>query len=60
LIGANGPTSAGTMNAAAVAPSMTETLTNLVPATTALAFTVEPGTGSPQPTTPILAELPLS
>ena len=60
LIGANGPTSAGTMNAAAVAPSMTETLTNLGPSTTALAFTVEPGTGSPQPTAPILTELPLS
>jgi anti-sigma-K factor RskA len=59
MIGANGPTSAGTMNAAAVTPSMTETLTNLG-ASTALAFTVEPGTGSPQPTTPILAELPLS
>jgi anti-sigma-K factor RskA len=27
---------------------------------TALAFTVEPGTGSPQPTTPILAELSLN
>jgi anti-sigma-K factor RskA len=59
LIRANGPTSAGTMNAAAVAPSTTETLTNLGASTTALAFTVEPGTGSPQPTTPILAELPL-
>jgi anti-sigma-K factor RskA len=59
LIGSNGPASAGTMNAAAVTPSMTETLTDLG-ASTALAFTVEPGTGSPQPTTPILAELPLS
>jgi anti-sigma-K factor RskA len=59
LIGSNGPASAGTMNAAAVTPSITETLTNLG-ASTALAFTVEPGTGSPQPTTPILAELPLS
>ncbi len=58
LIGANGPTSAGTMNAAAVAPSTTATLANLG-ASTALAFTVEPGSGSPQPTTPILAELPL-
>jgi anti-sigma-K factor RskA len=34
-------------------------LTNLG-ASTELAFTVEPGNGSPQPTTPILAELPLS
>ena len=59
LIGAKGPESAGTMNTAAVAPSTTETLTNLG-SSTALAFTVEPGTGSPQPTTPILAELPLS
>ncbi|OMC08658.1 anti-sigma factor [Mycobacterium sp. SP-6446] len=59
LIGTNGPTSAGTMGAAAVAPSTKETLTNLG-SSTALAFTVEPGAGSPQPTTPILAELPLS
>ena len=59
LIGANGATSAGTMNAAAVAPSTTATLANLG-ASTALAFTVEPGTGSRQPTTPILAELPLN
>ena len=58
LIGANGPTSAGTMGTAAVAPSTTETLTNLG-SSTALAFTVEPGAGSPKPTTPILAELPL-
>jgi anti-sigma-K factor RskA len=58
LIGANGPTSAGTMNTAAVAPSTTATLANLS-GSTALAFTVEPGTGSLRPTTPILAELPL-
>jgi hypothetical protein len=58
LIGANGPTSAGTMGTAAVAPSTTATLTNLG-SSTALAFTVEPGTGSPQPTSAILAELPL-
>jgi anti-sigma-K factor RskA len=58
LIGAKGPESAGTMNTAAVAPSTTAMLTNLG-SSTALAFTVEPGTGSPQPTTPILAELPL-
>ncbi len=58
LIGANGPTSAGTMSTAAVAPSTTATLANLG-SSTALAFTVEPGTGSPQPTAPILAELPL-
>src|ERR1700758_560396 len=59
LIGANGPTSAGTMGSAAVTPSTTATLSNLS-GSTALAFTVEPGTGSPQPTSPILAELPLS
>jgi anti-sigma-K factor RskA len=58
LIGANGPTSAGTMSSAAVTPSTTATLSNLG-ASTALAFTVEPGTGSPQPTSPIVAELPL-
>lgn len=58
LIGAKGPTSAGTMNSAAVAPSTTATLTDLG-SSTALAFTVEPGAGSPQPTSPILAELPL-
>jgi hypothetical protein len=58
LIGAKGPESAGTMNTAAVAPSTTATLTNLG-SSTALAFTVEPGIGSPQPTTPILAALPL-
>jgi anti-sigma-K factor RskA len=59
LIGANGPTSAGMMGSAAVTPSTTATLSSLG-ASTALAFTVEPGTGSPQPTSPILAELPLS
>ncbi|WAJ45914.1 anti-sigma factor [Mycobacterium sp. Aquia_216] len=59
LIGAQGPTSAGTMGTAAVSPSTTATLTNLG-ASTALAFTVEPGAGSPQPTSPILATLPLA
>ncbi|ORW29320.1 anti-sigma factor [Mycobacterium paraense] len=59
LIGANGPTSAGTMGAAAVLPSTKDMLTN-IGTSTALAFTVEPGNGSPRPTTPILAELPLS
>jgi anti-sigma-K factor RskA len=58
LIGAKGPTSAGTMDTAAVAPSTTATLTNLG-TSTALAFTVEPGSGSTQPTGKILAELPL-
>ncbi len=59
LIGAAGPTSAGTMGTAAVSPSTTATLTNLG-SSTALAFTVEPGNGSPRPTGTILAELPLS
>jgi anti-sigma-K factor RskA len=59
LIGANGPASAGTMSAADVSPSTTDTLTN-IGASTELAFTVEPGKGSPRPTSPILAELPLS
>ena len=59
LLGSKGATSAGTMGTAAVAPSTTATLTNLG-TSTALAFTVEPGTGSPRPTGTILAELPLS
>ena len=59
LLGDKGPTSAGTMNTAAVAPSTTDTLTNLGNST-ALAFTVEPGHGSPQPTGKILAKLSLS
>jgi anti-sigma-K factor RskA len=59
LIEAKGPVSAGTMSTAAVSPSTTATLTNLGKST-ALAFTVEPGAGSPQPTSPILATLPLS
>ena len=59
LIGDKGPTSAGTMDTAAVAPSTTHMFDNLG-GSTALAFTVEPGTGSPQPTSAILAELPLS
>jgi anti-sigma-K factor RskA len=52
------PTSAGTMNTAAVAPSTTDMLPNLGHSS-ALAFTVEPGNGSPQPTGKILAKLPL-
>jgi anti-sigma-K factor RskA len=59
LLDAKGPTSAGTMGTAAVAPSTTATLADLGNST-ALAFTVEPGAGSPQPTGAILAELPLS
>jgi anti-sigma-K factor RskA len=59
LLGDKGPTSAGTMNTAAVAPSTTDTLTNLGNSS-ALAFTVEPGNGSPQPTGKILAKLSLT
>jgi len=59
LLDAKGPTSAGTMGAAAVTPSTTATLKDLG-SSRALAFTVEPGTGSPRPTGAILAELPLS
>ncbi len=58
LIDANGPRSAGTMGPAAVQPTTMATLDNLDQCRM-LAFTVEPGAGSPQPTTPILAELPL-
>ncbi|CAM3068617.1 anti-sigma factor [Mycobacterium intermedium] len=58
LIGANGPKSAGTMDAQQVRPTTTATVGDLGTCR-ALAFTVEPGTGSPQPTTPILVELPL-
>ncbi|OCB51889.1 anti-sigma factor [Mycobacterium vulneris] len=50
--------SAGTMDSAAVAPSTTAVLPDLGGAS-ALAFTVEPGSGSTAPTTPIFAELPL-
>jgi anti-sigma-K factor RskA len=59
LIGDQGPASAGTMNTAAVAPSTTATLTN-IGHSSALAFTVEPGNGSPQPTGKILAKLSLT
>ncbi len=58
LMRSNGPASAGTMDAAAVAPSTKATLDNLGGAS-ALAFTVESGSGSPQPTGAILARLPL-
>lgn len=59
LVGANGPTSAGTMGTTAVSPSTKAMLDDLGSAT-GLAFTVEPGTGSAQPTGTMLAELPLS
>jgi anti-sigma-K factor RskA len=59
LVGDNGPLPAGTMNAAAVTPSMTHTFTSLQNSSV-LAFTVEPGEGSPQPTGKIFAKLPLT
>lgn len=59
LVGDNGPQSAGTMNAAAVTPSVTHTVTDLGQSQV-LAFTIEPGDGSPQPTGTILTKLPLS
>jgi hypothetical protein len=59
LVGEGGATSAGTMDASAVSPSTTAELTNLGDSTK-LKFTVEPGTGSTQPTGQIIAELPLS
>lgn len=58
LVSPAGSTSAGTMDAEAVAPSTTAVLDNLGDSTT-LAFTVEPGMGSTQPTGTVIAELPL-
>jgi anti-sigma-K factor RskA len=59
LVSPQGQTSAGTMDAEAVAPSTTAVLENLGDSTT-LKFTVEPGGGSTQPTGAVIAELPLS
>ncbi|MDT4999228.1 MAG: hypothetical protein QOK12_1333 [Mycobacterium sp.] len=58
LVGSDGARSAGTMDAKAVAPSTTAVLPDLG-GSKALAFTVEPGGGSTQPTTPVFAELSL-
>lgn len=58
LVSDTGATSAGTMDAAAVAPSTTAVLDDLGDSTK-LAFTVEPGTGSTRPTGKLIAELPL-
>jgi hypothetical protein len=58
LVGNDGARSAGTMDAKAVAPSTTAVLPDLG-SSKALAFTVEPGSGSIEPTTPVFAELPL-
>jgi anti-sigma-K factor RskA len=60
LIGSgSGATSAGTMDAAAVAPPTTAVLLELGDSTE-LAFTVEPGTGSTQPTGEVFARLALT
>jgi anti-sigma-K factor RskA len=58
LVGTDGPESAGTMDATAVAPSTTAVLPDLGDSK-ALAFTVEPPGGSQQPSTAPFAELPL-
>lgn len=59
LVGDGTPKSAGTMDANAVAPSTTAVLPDLG-TSRALAFTVEPGSGSAQPTGAVFAELPLT
>ncbi|MEI7913234.1 MAG: anti-sigma factor [Mycobacteriaceae bacterium] len=58
LVSDDGATSAGTMDAAAVAPSTTAVLADLH-GSKKLAFTVEPGSGSTKPTGALIAELPL-
>lgn len=58
LVGDDGATSAGTMDAATVSPSTTAVVPDLRNST-ALAFTVEPGAGSTSPTGEVFAELPL-
>lgn len=59
LVSPSGASSAGTMDAKAVAPSTTAVLENLGDSTK-LMFTAEPGTGSTKPTGALIAELPLS
>lgn len=59
LVNDKGVTSAGVMDAKAVAPSTTAVLPDLGDST-ALAFTVEPGNGSPQPTGAVFAKLPIT
>jgi hypothetical protein len=58
LIDDKGPVSAGTMDAAALAPSVTHLVRN-IGRSGMLAFTVEPGNGSVKPTGTILTKLPL-
>ena len=59
LVSDTGDTSAGTMDDKAVSPSTTAVLNDLGNSK-ALKFTVEPGTGSTQPTGQVVAELPLT
>jgi anti-sigma-K factor RskA len=59
LVGDKGPVSAGTMDNAAVTPSTTHMFADLGNSSV-LAFTVEPGNGSPQPTGKIFAKLSLT
>ena len=59
LVGDKGPVSAGTMDTAAVTPSTTHMFNDLGHSSV-LAFTVEPGNGSPQPTGKIFAKLSLT
>ena len=58
LISDSGAISAGTMDATAVTPSTTAVLTDLGNSNR-LKFTVEPGSGSTQPSGQVIAELPL-
>ncbi len=58
LLSPAGAASAGTMDSQAVAPSTTAVIPRLGDST-ALGFTVEPGSGSPQPTGQMLTEIPL-
>jgi hypothetical protein len=58
LVSSAGASSAGTMDDKSVSPSTTAVLEN-IGASTKLAFTVEPGTGSTKPTGALIAELPL-
>ena len=58
LVGTRGAISAGTMDTKAVLPSTTAVLPDLG-SSVALGFTVEPGSGSTQPTGAMLAQLPL-
>jgi anti-sigma-K factor RskA len=59
LVGEGSPRSAGTMDAKSVAPSTTAVVPDLG-TSSALAFTVEPGSGSAQPTSPAFAQLSLT